>query len=80
MPRLLIVARDFNTAKHWAFDNKLSPGIWVYISSYHNIRGNAGSKYVLLDNWKLRPDADILKAELEANGCEETIFEKSVVP
>lgn len=67
--RLLIVARDFNQAQHWAKDQRMSPGQYVYVSSYHNIRGNAGSEYVMLDNWKLRPDADILLTELKSAGC-----------
>ena len=73
--RLLILARDFTTAQHWAKNQKISTGCWVYVSSYHNIRGNAESDYVLLDNWKLRPDADILSTELEACGCTERVIE-----
>ncbi len=67
--RLLIVARDYNQAQHWAKDQRLSPGRWVYVSSYHNIQGNAGSDYVLLDNWGLRPDAEILFDALKEAGC-----------
>jgi hypothetical protein len=69
--RLLVVARDFNTAQHWAKNQHMSPGYWVYVSSYHNIQGNAGCEYTLLDNWKLRPDAEILKEKLVENNCVE---------
>lgn len=71
--RLLIIARDFNQAQHWAKEQKMSPGQWIYASSYHNIQGNAGSEYVLLDNWELRPDADILFTELKVANCEKRI-------
>lgn len=71
MKRLLIVARDFNQANHWAKDQKMSPGAWVYVSSFHNIRGNVESEYVKLLGWETRPDADILQIELEANFCKE---------
>lgn len=69
--RLLIVARDFNQANHWSKDQKMSPGAWVYVSSFHNIRGNAESEYVKLDGWETRPDANIIQIELKANFCEE---------
>ena len=69
--RVLIIARDFNAAQHWAKGQKMSPGQWVYVSSYHNIRGNVGSEYVMLDGWTLRPDAEILKADLKVFNCVE---------
>lgn len=69
--RLLIIARDFNEARHWAQKQRLSPGQWVYASSYHNIRGNAGSEYVTLGEWKQRVDSGLLLSELEAHGCTE---------
>ena len=68
--RLLIIARDFNAAQHWAKRNRLSPGVWVYASSYHNIRGNTGCNHVLIDGWKERPDWEILAAELKAEKSE----------
>lgn len=67
--RLLIVARDYVQAQHWAKDQRLSPGQWVYASSYHNIIGNRESEYVLLENWDLRPDAPILLQTLNENDC-----------
>lgn len=69
--RLLIVARDFNQAQHWAKEQRFSPGQWVYVSSYHNVRGNAESEYVLLEGWKLRSDSEILMSELKNNNCTE---------
>ena len=69
LKRLLIVARDYNRASHWAKEQRISPGFYVYVSSFHNIRGNAGSEYVLLDGWELRPDAAQMKEELSAAGC-----------
>jgi hypothetical protein len=71
--RLLIIARDFNQAQHWAKNQKMSPGQWVYVSSFHNISGNAQSEYILLENWELRPDVDILKQELINSKCVERI-------
>jgi hypothetical protein len=67
--RLLIVARDFNQANHWTKAEHISPGHWVYVSSFHNIRGNAGCEFVTLDGWTLRPDAAQLKEELELCKC-----------
>ena len=67
--RLLIVAKDYNQAQHWAKSQRMSPGVWVYVSSFYNIQGNAGNEYVLLDGWELRPDANVLKAELESCEC-----------
>lgn len=69
--RLLIVARDYNQAQHWAKDQRMSPGQYVYVSSYHNIMGNAGSEYVLLDGWNLRPDGMVLLDKLKENHCTE---------
>jgi hypothetical protein len=69
--RLLIIARDFNQANHWAKEQRMSPGRWVYVSSYHNINGNAGAEYVMLDGWTLRPDAVQLKEQLEIYKCRE---------
>lgn len=67
--RLLVIARDFNAANHWAKENRISPGRWVYASSYHNIKGNAGAEYVMLTGWDLRPDASILIEALKESGC-----------
>ena len=67
--RLLIVARDYNTAQHWAKDKRLSPGRWLYVSAFYNIQGNPESPYVLLDNWKTRPDADIINENLKLHKC-----------
>lgn len=69
--RLLIVARDSNQANHWSKDQRMSPGAWVYVSSFHNIRGNAGTEYVKLPGWDTRPDADVIQAELKTNSCKE---------
>lgn len=71
--RLLIIAKDFNQAQHWAKDARMSPGQWVYVSSYHNIRGNAESEYVKLPDWELRPDASIINQELTDHKCVERI-------
>ena len=70
--RLLILARDFNTAQRWAKEQRLSPGQWVYVSAFYNIQGNAESEYVLLDNWLERPDANILAETLETSRCVES--------
>lgn len=67
--RLLIVARDYNQAQHWGKDHRMSPGQYVYVSSYHNIQGNAESDYVMLDGWDTRPDAGVLAEALEAHKC-----------
>jgi hypothetical protein len=69
LKRLLIVARDFVSAQHWAKKEGLSPGRWVYISSYHNIQGNAESEYVKLPGWDLRPDALLLEEQLAEYKC-----------
>lgn len=69
--KLLIIARDFNQAQHWAKDKKMSPGQWVYVSSFHNVMGNAASEYVLLDKYKERPDLNQILAALETTGCTE---------
>ena len=68
--RLLIVARDYNQAQHWAKDQRMSPGQYVYVSSFHNILGNAGCEYVLLDGWKQRPDSFELSKYLETHCTE----------
>jgi hypothetical protein len=75
LKRLLVISRDYNQAQHWAKDRKLSPGAWVYVSSYHNIRGNLESDYVLLPKWELRPDHDMIWSELEAGGCTEKLYD-----
>jgi hypothetical protein len=67
--RLLIIARDFNQAQHWAKDQRMSPGHWVYVSSFHNIQGNVGCEYVKLPNWELRPDAQLLDGMLMDCAC-----------
>jgi hypothetical protein len=69
LKRLLILARDFNAARHWAKEQRLSLGRWVYVSSYHNIDGNSGCEYVKLPGFEQRVDADILLAKLEAQAC-----------
>jgi hypothetical protein len=69
--RLLVIARDFATAQHWAKDNKLSLGQWVYVSSFHNVNGNTGSEFVKLPGWHLRPDCKILDQALEDCHCVE---------
>jgi hypothetical protein len=69
MKRLLILARDYNTAQHWAKQQRLSQGYWVYVSAFYNIQGNAECPYVLLDNWMLRPDWEILKENLGIHKC-----------
>ena len=71
LKRLLIIAREYNTANHWTKGQRLSPGCWVYASSYHNIMGNAGSEYVKLPGWELRPDAEQLDEALKMHGCTE---------
>ena len=68
--RLLIVARDYNQAQHWAKDQRMSPGQYVYVSSYHNILGNIGCEYVLLEGWELRPDSDQLSEHLKTHCTE----------
>lgn len=69
--RLLIIARDYNAARHYANDKKLSPGKWVYISSYHNIQGNAGCDYIRVGDWSLRPDIEVLNTNLKTHKCVE---------
>lgn len=71
MKRLLIFARDFNAAKHWANERKLTQGRWVYISSYHNIQGNAESQYIKIPGWELRLDVETLEASLKRYNCVE---------
>lgn len=71
--RLLILAKDYNQAAHWAKENRMSPGSFVYISSYHNIQGNAGSEFVILEGYQTRPDADILVEELSKFGCKKKL-------
>jgi hypothetical protein len=77
MNRLLVLAKSYNQAQHWAKAQNLSLGRWVYVSSYHNILGNAGCDYVELDGWKERPDADILLEHLSRAGCKKDL---SLVP
>lgn len=69
--RLLIVARDFNAAQHWAKEQRMTPGRWVYVSSYHNIQGNAGNPYIKLEGWLDRPDAGLVQEMLNQNMCVE---------
>lgn len=69
MKRLLIIARDYNSAQHYAKERKLSPGRWVYISSYHNIMGNPGCDYIKIPGWESRPDIDMLETALTKNNC-----------
>ena len=74
MRRLLIIARDFNAAKHWAHEHKLSPGQWVYISSFYNIQGNPGADYLKIPGWDQRPDIKVLEAALETSQCIEVTW------
>ena len=71
--RLLVVSRDYNQARHWAKEQRMSPGSFVYVSSYYNIMGNGGSEYVMLDGWKLRPDAIVLQTALVEHACVERV-------
>lgn len=71
MNRLLVIARDFNAAKYWARQNKLSPGYWVYISSFYNIQGNPGCEYVKVEGWDTRPDVSVLEENLKIHSCVE---------
>ncbi len=76
--RLLIIARDYNTAQHWAKDQKISPGRWAYVSSFYNVRCSSGAEYVKLPRWELRPDASQIDAELDACGCRERQLDSSM--
>lgn len=69
--RLLVIARDFNAAKHWANDNRMSPGLWVYVSSFYNIQGNPESEYVKIPGYELRPDVSVLEENLKFHNCTE---------
>ena len=69
LKRVLVVAKDFNAAKHWANAQRLSSGGWVYVACYFNVLGNAGCEYVLIDGWDSRPDTRRILEELEAQGC-----------
>lgn len=71
MKRLLVIARDFNSAQHYAKERKMSPGQWVYVSSYHNINGNPENDYIKIDGWDLRPDLDMLESSLKRSKCAE---------
>ena len=71
MKRLLLIARDFNAAKHWAGEQKLSPGRWVYVSSFYNVQGNPGCDYIRIPGWELRPDIETIEASLKRHKCVE---------
>ena len=71
MNRLLVIARDFNAAKHWAHEKKISAGQWVYVSSFYNIQGNPGADYIKIPGWELRPDISVLDDNLKRSECKE---------
>jgi hypothetical protein len=71
MNRLLVVARDFNAAKHWARENKISTGQWVYVSSFYNVQGNPGSDYIKIPGHELRPDISVIDEQLKKSECTE---------
>lgn len=69
MSRLLVIARDFNDAKHWAREQRISPGYWVYVSSFYNIQGNPECEYVKIPGWETRPDVNAINENLEIHHC-----------
>ena len=69
--RLLIVAKDFNQAKHWARMNRIAPAGWVFVACVYNVIGNPDSEYVLLPDWQQRPGTKEIMEELIKQGCVE---------
>lgn len=63
--RILIMAKDFNQAKHYALQKKLSPAYWLFVSSFYNVKMNPELDYVKLEGWDERNGAVEIEAELE---------------
>ena len=84
---LYIIAGNYREAVDYAFDNRLGPHSYVYVSyvykdSYVRLKEQRNIRYVTIGTWRNRPDCDSLIKELKMiNGKDNTtISHECIIP